>query len=312
MLGSVATVVAGLLILILASDRLVASAVHVSQALGVSAVLIGAVVVGLGTSLPELLVSAFAAADGELDVAVANVVGSNITNVTLVLGAAAVFVPVASRIEVIRREGLLMVGSVILLAAFASNGSLSRIEGVVLLTAMGVALWSLVRWSRDHVPSELLAIEEFEDTLPGDGTPLLEIAIGIGALVATVLGANLLLDGALDIGERLGLTATFLGVMLGVGTSLPELATALAAARRSAPELVVGNVVGSNLFNSLAVAGTASVIGPATLTDVGGGELAAMVGAVLLAGVFARTGRVVRWEAIVLLVVFFVFTISTY
>jgi len=311
-LGSVAAVAAGLVILIFASDRLVASAVHVSQALGVSAILIGAIVVGLGTSLPELLVSALAAADGELDVAVANVAGSNITNVTLVLGSAAILVPVASRIEAIRREGLLMVGSVILFAIFAAGGSLGRLQGVVLLLGMAVSIWLLVRWSLGHGPGERLAIEEFEDTVPAERKPIREMAIGVAALVTTVVGANLLLDGALDVGERLGLTSTFLGVMLGIGTSLPEMATALAAARRSAPDLVVGNVVGSNLFNSLAVAGTAAVVGPGPLTEVGSGELASMVGAVLLAGVFARTGRVVRWEAVVLLVVFFAFTISTY
>lgn len=312
MLFSITAVLGGLVVLIFASDRLVASAVRVSQALGVSAILIGAVVVGLGTSLPELLVSALAAGNGKLDVAVANVVGSNITNVTLVLGAAAVIFPVASHVKVIRREGVLMVFAVTLLAVFAAGGGLNRLQGTVLLVGMAAALWLLVRWARDHAPGEILVEEELEEVSHPERLPLAEIGIGLAALVATVLGANLLLDGALDIGERLGLTATFLGVMLGIGTSLPELATAMASARRRAPDLVVGNVVGSNLFNSLAVAGTAATIGPTTLVDVGRLELAAMVGVVLLAGVFARTGRLVRWEAVILLAVFFVFTISTY
>ncbi len=131
------------------------------------------------------------------------------------------------------------------------------------------------------------------------------------ALIGTVLGAQILLDGALVLGEELGLSATFLGIMLGVGTSLPELATAIAAARRAAPDLVVGNVVGSNLFNSLAVAGTAGTVGPAMLIDLGPVQLAWMVGAVAVAGLFARTGKVVRFEAALLLAGFVAFSVAS-
>ncbi len=312
MLGSLAAVAIGLVVLIFASDRLVASAVRVTQAFGVSAVLIGALVVGLGTSLPELLVSALAAGDGQLDVAMANVIGSNTTNVTLVLGSAALFAPVYSSMAVLRREGALMLGAVVVLAIILADGQMSRIEGLGLLGGMAASLWLLIRWSAGHGASELLAVEEVDDLVEDTGKPSIEIVIGLAALVATVFGANLLLNGALDLGSRLGLSATFLGVMLGVGTSLPELATAMAAARRSAPDLVVGNVLGSNLFNSLAVAGTAGVVGPSVLTDVGSLELWFMIGAVVVAGVFARTGKLVRSEAFVLLGIFVVFTVVSY
>jgi cation:H+ antiporter len=298
---SILAVVAGLAILIAASDRLVASAVRVSQALGISAVLIGALVVGLGTSLPELLVSALAAGDGELDVAMANVVGSNTANVTLVAGAAALMRPLSTRIAVIRREGILMMLSVLALAVVLFDSAVSRLEGVGLLAGMGAALVLLVVWSRGHGPSELVATDEVEEFADTDSSVGMEALIGLAALAATVFGANMLLEGALDVGEELGLSATFLGVMLGVGTSLPELATALAAARRSAPDLVVGNVLGSNLFNSLAVAGTAATVGPSLLTDLGTVELVFMIGAVSISGVFARTGKLNRLEAVVLL-----------
>lgn len=283
-----------------------------SQALGVSAVLIGALVVGLGTSLPELLVSALASANGELDVAMANVVGSNTANVTLVAGSAALLRPVSTRIAVLRREGGLMLVSVALLAAVLYDLEVSRAEGVVLLVGMAVALVLLIHWSRDHGPGELLAADEVEEFAEATGPILLEIGIGLLALAATVFGANLLLDGSLNVGEELGLSASFLGVMLGVGTSLPELATAIAAARRSAPDLVVGNVLGSNLFNSLAVAGTAAVAGPAVLTDLGTPELWMMVSAVIAAGVFMRTGKLNRLEAVVLLVGFATFLALTF
>jgi cation:H+ antiporter len=242
----------------------------------------------------------------------ANVIGSNTTNVTLVFGSAALFAPVYSSMAVLRREGALMLSSVVVLAIVLADGRMSRLEGLLLLGGMALSLGLLIRWSADHGPSELLAVDEVEDLVGGDRKPAVEIVIGLLALVATVYGANVLLDGALDLGERLGLSATFLGVMLGVGTSLPEMATALAAARRSAPDLVVGNVLGSNLFNSLAVAGTAGVVGPAVLTDVGAFELWFMIGAAILAGIFARTGTLVRSEALALLAGFTVFTVVSY
>ncbi len=304
MLFSLIGVVAGLAILIVASDRLVASAVRVSQAVGISAVLIGALVVGLGTSLPELLVSALAAGNEELDVAMANVVGSNTANVTLVVGAAAVLRPIATRVAVLRREGVLMLLSVVALAFVLYDGEVTRAEGLGLLAGMAVTLVLLMLWSRDHGPSDLLAADEVEEFSESGRSVGLEVVIGLVALGATVFGANLLLDGSLRVGEDLGLSPTFLGVMLGVGTSLPELATAMAAARRSAPDLVVGNVLGSNLFNSLAVAGTAAVVGPSVLLDLGRLELWFMVGAVAVAGIFARTGRLNRIEAVVLLALF--------
>lgn len=309
---SIIAVVAGLAILIAASDRLVASAVRVSQALGVSAVLIGALVVGLGTSLPELLVSGLAAGNGELDIAMANVVGSNTANVTLVAGAAAVLKPISTRIGVLKREGVLMLLSVIGLAAVLFDQQISRVEGIALLVGMAVALVLLIVWSKGHGPSELVAADEVEEFTTADSSVGVEALIGIGALIATVFGANILLEGSLNVGEELGLSATFLGVMLGVGTSLPELATALAAARRMAPDLVVGNVVGSNLFNSLAVAGTAATVGPSVLSDLGTVELAFMIGAVTIAGFFSRTGKLNRLEAIVLLAGFAALLVMTF
>jgi cation:H+ antiporter len=306
-LWSLVAVGVGLVILIAASDRLVASAVRVSQALGVSAVLIGALVVGLGTSLPELLVSGLAAGGGELDIAMANVVGSNIANVTLVLGAAALLRPIVTRVAVLKREGVLMLAAVVALAAVLYDGVVSRIEGFGLVAGMIVALVLLIMWSRDHGPSDLVAADEVEEFADGESPLAVEVVVGLVSLAATIFGANLLLNGALDVGEELGLSATFLGVMLGIGTSLPELATAIAAARRSAPDLVVGNVLGSNLFNSLAVAGIAAITGPATLVDLGPPALWFMVGAVAAAGVFTRTGRLNRAEATVLLATFFVF-----
>jgi cation:H+ antiporter len=309
------SVVVGLALLVVAADRLVVSAVRLSQTLGISAILIGAVVVGLGTSVPELLVSSLAAADGEIDVAMANVVGSNIANVTLVLGSAALMAWIAAPRGIMQREGVLMAIAVAGLALALWDGELVRYEAGFLAFGMLIAIYLLLRWSlRD--PGNVRSIDtEVEEMLAAGHvrSPWLELFIGVAALAVTLFGADLLLDGAVDIGEEVGLTDTFLGLLLGVGTSLPELATTLASVRRGESDLVIGNVVGSNLFNSLAVAGTAGLVGPGLLLDLGRPALVFMLAVVLGAGLLTRSGqRLVRWNGAVLLVAFFAFGTLSY
>jgi cation:H+ antiporter len=301
-------VVIGLILLIGASDRFVESAVRLARALGVSGVLIGALIVGLGTSLPELLVSAIASADGRLDVAMANVTGSNAANVSLVLGAAAVLVPIRSRTRILQREGLLMLASVVLLGVVLWDFNVSRLEAAILVAGMVVALILLVRWSATDIDGiSEVGEDEVAHSVSG------EVLIGGAALVITVFAARLLLNGALDLGEYFEFNQAFLGVLLGVGTSLPELATGLAAARRHESDLVLGNVLGSNLFNSLAVAGTAGLVGPGRLVALNRPSIALMVGVIAVAGWFAWSDKKVsRLEGLALLVVFAVFTALNY
>jgi cation:H+ antiporter len=206
----------------------------------------------------------------------------------------------------LKREGMLMLASVTLLAVLLWDLRVERWEGMVLLVGMALALYLLVKWSMTDLEAISEAQSEVEE-MAGAGTVTvrLEVGIGAGALVATILAARVLLEGALFIGESLGLSDVFLGVMLGVGTSLPELATALAATRRAETDLVVGNVLGSNLFNSLGVAGVAIFIDPGPLQSIGRIILLVMVGAALVAGFFAITGRrIVRWEGAVLVMAF--------
>ncbi|MDJ0960700.1 MAG: sodium:calcium antiporter [Acidimicrobiia bacterium] len=311
---AVVAVIFGLTLLMLASDRLVVSAVRVSQAIGVSAILIGALVVGLGTSLPELLVSILASIDNRIDVAMANVVGSNIANVSLVLGFAAVVAPVAASRLTLRREGVLMFGALLGLTAVLWDGTVEVWEGGMLLGGMVLAVYFLVRWSMYDAATEAAAAAEIEEMVDRSRGPIvLEIVIGFGALVVTVVAANFLLEGGLAIGREVGLSDAFLGVMLGVGTSLPELATAVAAIRRRESDLVVGNVLGSNIFNSLAVAGAAGAAGGGILNDLDQPLLLIMLAAAVFAGLFSRTGlRLGRIEGIVLLMGFFAFTVASY
>lgn len=301
-------VIVGLILLMGASDRFVESAVRLARTLGVSTVLIGALIVGLGTSLPELLVSAIASIDGKVDVAMANVTGSNVANVTLVLGAAALVAPIMSRTLILRREGILMFIAVGGLAGVLWDGQVSRQEGLILLAGMAVTLTLLIRWSSTDTDG-IVELDDDEEAHSVSG----ELLIGGAALAITVFAAQLLLNGALDLGEEFGLGQAFLGVMLGVGTSLPELATTMAAVRRHESDLVIGNVLGSNLFNSLAVAGAAAVAGPGILIDLARPALVVMVVVVVLAGWFAWSHtRVIRSEGLVLLIIFIVFAVLSY
>jgi cation:H+ antiporter len=311
---AVGAVIGGLAVLVLAADRVVVAAVRVSQAIGLSAVLIGALVVGLGTSIPELLVSTLAAVDGRLDVAMANVVGSNVTNVTLVLGSAALMAPLAARSVTIRREGLLMLVAIAVLAAVLLDGTVEAYEGGALAFGLLVALYLLLRWSLGDAAAEVAVEAELEEMIAGtQGSALRELAVGFVAIGLTVFAANMLLQGSLAIGRRMDVGDGFLGIMLGVGTSLPELATSIAAVRRREPDLVIGNVLGSNIFNSLAVAGVAGLVGAGALSDLTTTAVWVMVAVCLAAGWFSHTGlRLVRVEGGVLVAAFLAFAIASY
>jgi len=302
--------VIGLALLTLGADRFVVAAARLAGAWGLSAVLIGALVVGLGTSAPEMLVSSLAAARGEIDLALGNVVGSNTANVTLVLGMAALFTPIASRLRTVRREGLSMFVAVTLMAALLWNLRLDRIEALGLIVGLVVALGLLVWWSR-------------RDDAEGSGPDLSapqwhgparrEILIGLFTLGMTLAGADLLVRGAVRLAAEVGLSSAFVGlVIVSVGTSLPELATSIAGARRGETDLVLGNVLGSNLFNTLAVAGIAGLIDPGAVDPGFRVALGFMVVSGLAAGLFAVSGRrIVRWEGAVLLAVFVGFVAAT-
>ena len=322
MLLDILRIIGGLIALIYAADRLAKSAVRISRAFGVSVIFIGAVVVGFGTSVPEFVVSALAALEGELDLAVSNVISSNISNVTLVLGSAALITPIVARRRIIKREGALMFASVAVLAATLANGSLDAWEGFVLLGLLGVAIWLMIRWSRSDPDAVLGAVDDEEESIAGEDAEDIaawrrevgkEILIGVGALVVTVIAADFLLDGVIGVGVQFGLSALFLGLITGVGTSLPELAAGIAAARNREPELVLGNVLGSNIFNSLGVAGLAAILGPGQLDAITIPLLAVMVGVVFVAGALALTGRrITRAEGAILLAAFVAFIVYAF
>lgn len=305
MLLALLAVVIGLVLLTKAADEFVEGAIRLAAVLRVSPVVIGAVIVGFGTSAPEMLVSALAAADGDLDIAVGNIVGSNIANLTLVLGTAGAIAAITVDSSVLRREAPLAVGGTVLFSVLILVGGLSRLDGVLLVVAIAAAVtWITVgsaRAGNDELTAELA--DELEPAVPHK-VPVEALRTGAG-LVGTIIGARLLVDGAVHIAEEAGLSQAFIGLTLvAVGTSLPELVTAVSAARKGAHDLIVGNVLGSNLFNSLAVGGIAALVGPGPLADREVAVRAVLVMLVVSAAALATLAigrRIGRRDGVVLL-----------
>ncbi len=297
----------GLLLLTKAADLFVDGAVAVASAANMSPIVVGAVIVGFGTSAPELLVSGIAAANGDLDLGVGNVVGSNVANLSLVLGAAALIIPILVTKAVLAREAPLSLLGV-LLFAFFTLGGLAVWEGIVMLVVLVAALsWVIFGGNEDTV--EELEIDE-------DSSVGRSVGITIVGLVGTVLGAQLMVWGALGLADRFGLTGGFIGfTLVALGTSLPELVTAVAAARKGETELILGNLLGSNMFNSLAVGGVIAILGAGAIDDqlMRTYGIVSMVLVATLAWVFMVGRRKVsKPEALILLAVyaFAILTIS--
>jgi len=304
-IGAVVLVVLGLVLLTVAADRLVLSAARLARIWGMSAVLIGALVIGMGTSAPELLVSTLAAARGEMDMAIGNIVGSNVANLSLVLGVSVMILPVAGHLHTIKREGILMLAGVVAFSALAWEGTISTVEGAGLIIGIIISAFLLVSWSRRDIAEGIVKLDVNELAPPGKGAAV-EVTVGLIALATTLVGADLLVRGARIVAIELGLSQGFIGLSLvAVGTSLPELATGIAAARRHENALVIGNVLGSNLFNSLGVAGAAALAGTGTFTADFRVPIIFMLVISALAGILTATGnRLVRWEGAVLVVAY--------
>jgi cation:H+ antiporter len=295
----------GLVLLVQAADQFVLGAARLARRLGFSPIVVGAVVIGFGPSAPELLVSSLAATEGDRALGVGNVIGSNVANLGLVLGLAAVLAPLVMTADVLRREAPLALVATVAFALVAVDGHLGRPESLLLVLLLVVILAVVVVKGRQTGADE--------DELARSVSPHREGVRAVLGLVGTVLGAQLLVSGATDIADRAGLSGGFVGFSLvALGTSMPEIVTTLAAARRGETGLILGNLLGSNVFNALAVGGAIGIIGPGeigddTLTGVG---LGAMVLVTVLAFGFASTSRLLtRVEGAVLFAVYVAVTI---
>lgn len=258
LLPSIGLVVLGGLLLWWGGDKLVDHAAHLARTFRVPKHVVGAVILGFGTSLPELLVCVMAAFGGNPGIAIGNVVGSNIANVGLILGIAAVFAPVVVEPKLIRLDlpTALLASIMVAAAFFPDGGELGRVWGALLLVVFGVYISLSLLAARSHRRAT-------RDEPPSERHPVKDVVWVVVGLALVGVGARLFVDGATGVAEALGVPDEVIGLSLvALGTSLPELVTTVAAARQGHPELAVGNVAGSNVFNLFLVLGATGLVHP--------------------------------------------------
>ncbi|WP_404474603.1 calcium/sodium antiporter [Vreelandella venusta] len=314
MLLAYLAVLVGLILLIWSAEKFIDGAAATSRWLGLSPLLIGMLVIGFGTSAPEMTVSVLAAMQGNPGLAVGNAYGSNIANIGLVLGFVALIAPLAVHSDVIRKEMPLLIAVMLLTGVMLFDGWISRWEALVLLVALVLFIGVSVVRSRSQADDPL--VKEVAETLDSKpmsrGKALMWTLVG---LILLIVSSRLLVWGAVEIAVGFGVSDLIIGLtVVAIGTSLPELASSISALRRKEHDMVLGNVVGSNLFNSLAVVGLAGVIHPIEAgREVLVRDWSVMTGMTLLMVLFAfswrgRPRRINRFEGGFLLALFLAYT----
>ena len=261
-------IAAGFALLTWSADRFVAGASALAYNLNVSPLVIGLTIVGLGTSAPEILVSAVASLQGNGGLAIGNALGSNITNIGLVMGVTALIVPLSIHSRIVRRELPLLIGVMVLALLLLLDGTLGRLDGVILLSGMVLMLLWMTRVGIREKTSHDPMIDEFTDEVPTDmsmRTAGLWTAAGALLLLAS---SKILVWGAVSIAHSMGVSDLVIGLtIVALGTSLPELAACVMSALKNEPDIAIGNVVGSNIFNLLAVLALPGLINPIAVSN---------------------------------------------
>ncbi len=251
----------GLVTLVVGADAMVRGASRLAVTFGISPLVVGLTEVALGTSAPELAVSVGATLGGNPDLAIGNVIGSNIANILLILGISALITPLLVAEQIIRQEVPIMIGASVLMVVMALDGSISRLEGAILFALVIAYTVFLIRQSR-RASREVE--EEFASEIPSsdwDRHWSVQAALIVGGLALLVLGADWLVDAAVAVAQTFGVSDLVIGLtIVAVGTSMPEVATSIVAALRGQRDIAVGNVVGSNVFNIFAVIGATGLV----------------------------------------------------
>ena len=307
MLLPVILILIGFVLLAKGADILVDGSCVVAHRYGVSDLVIGLTVVALGTSAPELIVSMLSVFKGSGEIAVGNILGSNIANLCLVLGCAGALVPITIHKGTVWKEIPFCLGTALLLLVILSTARdgllVSRFEGIVLLGALGAYLFFMFRVSGDRPPVE-----------PEAHSRSMPVALGLvaGGLAGLVFGGDMIVRNSIKVATSLGISEGLIGLtVVAIGTSLPELAASIAAVLKGKPDLAVGNVVGSNILNACLVLGLSATLRPIRSTQGFGLDALVGAGAALLLFIFMFTGRrhkLDRWEAILFLLIYVGYT----
>ena len=308
MLEAIAFLIIGLGFLVWSADKLVYGAAALARNFGISPLVIGMTILAMGSSAPEMMVSATAALDGKTDTAVGNVLGSNIANIALILGITALIKPLSISSGVIRRELPLMIGVTLLAGALLWDNHLGFYEGVLLFVLFAAFLFAMLQISRSEKKNGDAFLEEQESEVPeGVSNPKAAMWVVVG-LIILPLAANVLVDNAVVIAKLFGMSDLVIGLtIIAVGTSLPELAASLAGVMKGEDDMAVGNIIGSNVFNILAVMGIPGILNPSILSEFAmGRDFWVMLGVSLLLVVMAlgKSRSVNRIEGSVLIVTF--------
>jgi cation:H+ antiporter len=307
---AILAILGGFILLVWSADRFVEGASSTAKHAGMPSLLIGMVIVGFGTSAPEMVVSAMAALDGNPDLALGNAIGSNIVNTGLILGVTALIMPIMVQSKIVRKEIPLLLLIGLLVGYFLWDGALTRFEAVLLLVGffvlIGWSIFSAMKGKGDALESEM------EQELVAHAMPIKKAIFWLVlGLVLLIVSSRVLVWGAVSIAHALGVSDLIIGLtIVALGTSLPELAASVIAVRKGEHDIAIGNVVGSNMFNLLAVTGIAGVISPMTSlsSDVLSRDWLVMMGMtvalLIMAYGFRRAGRINRFEGAGLLVAF--------
>ena len=266
MILAIVAIVVGLVLLVWSADRFVDGAVGVAQFFGMSTFLIGMLVVGFGTSAPEMVVSVLSALNDTPQLALGNAYGSNIANIALILGTTALIAPVIVKKQAVKRDIPILIATTVLTIVLVKDGNVSLFDGVVLLLAfVAITVFNISMELRDKRKRK----NEAAASEPAEKVSIVKafawLLVGLALLIAS---SRMLVWGAVYMAQALGVSDLLIGLtIVAVGTSLPELASSIAAARRGENDLAVGNVIGSNIFNTLVVVGIAAVITPIKAMD---------------------------------------------
>ncbi len=307
---SILSIIAGLALLVWSADRFIYGAAAMAKDLGVSSMIIGITIVGFGTSAPEMLVSSMAAIGGNPGLGIGNALGSNIANILLILGFTALIIPLGVDSRTLRHEFPILL--VVMLATWwlLSDGELGRMNGITLVFGLFLVMAWLI-YDAMHARPDDPMLQEFEDEIP-DSVPMKKaifwFLLGLGVLLVS---SRMLVWGSVNIAEMMGISDLVIGLtIVAIGTSLPELAASIASALKNESDLAVGNVIGSNLFNTLGVLALPGLIHPSMLeAETLSRDIPVMVGATVLLFIFGYKfrgghGRINRFEGGLLLACF--------
>ena len=303
-------IVAGLVALFFGGNWLVKGASRLAESLGISPLIVGLTVVAIGTSAPELLVSLRAALSGSSDIAVGNIVGSNIANIGLILGLSGLIFPISVHVNLLKREIPIMIGVALLAVILFQDALVGRIDGLILLIGFAIFMIFVVISARGEQENTYDISEEAVESKPEQiqrGREALRLIVGI---IVLMLGAQLTVDNATELARSLGVSELVIGITLvAVGTSLPELVTSVTAAIRKESDIAIGNVVGSNIFNILGILGLTALIQPIAIAEqIVKVDSLVMLGFSLLLLPFVLDRKLGRIEAVIFILAYIGFT----